>query len=543
MPITVTELLIGRPSPTSVHFNQTARDAVDLMVEYDYSQIPVVDDNGRPLGMVTSDSILRALRYFGVSLDALRVTDALVDTDEYRAGEDLFDLLDDLRDAYAVLIVDSDRTLTGIVTNYDTTEYFRRRAEDIMLVEDIETMLRNYIRESFKQDDGSVDEETLSEAIKEAMAPRSPEHFDKLTLYNYIELFTLQSRWHRFSSTIKMDVSAVKQLLHSIRSIRNKLAHFRDEITPRQRDELRFCADWLARHQPPSVTSVISPGVTSLSPTPAKTGAESPETTASPQQVDQTIVPPEDAAQEDESRYARLAVWLQARPAEERQTTLTFSQVEEIIDDKLPASARRHYAWWANDTVGHIQSRQWLDAGWRISKVNISEGYVTFSKAEDRERAYVTFFSTLLDELRRVGIPVTYTFASSVSWQTILGMPEDRPYAGYLNFSFTRHRRARAEFYIDAGDQARNKLIFDLLFVRREAIEHELGAKLDWERLDNKRASRIALYRNGVITSSDEQLADLRAWAVDVVGKMHQVFGHHLAEVLEALNTASVTTP
>ena len=89
MPITVAELLIGRPQPTTVRFDQTGRDAVDLMVEYDYSQIPVVDDNGRPLGMVTSDSILRALRYFGVSLDALRVTDALVDTDEYRAGEDL----------------------------------------------------------------------------------------------------------------------------------------------------------------------------------------------------------------------------------------------------------------------------------------------------------------------------------------------------------------------------------------------------------------------------------------------------------------------
>ena len=54
--------------------------------------------------------------------------------------------MDDLRERYAVLIVDGEGTLVGIVTSYDTTEYFRRHSEDMMVVQDIESCLKYYIR-------------------------------------------------------------------------------------------------------------------------------------------------------------------------------------------------------------------------------------------------------------------------------------------------------------------------------------------------------------------------------------------------------------
>jgi hypothetical protein len=50
---------------------------------------------------------------------------------------------------------------------------------------------------------------------------------------------------------------------------------------------------------------------------------------------------------------------------------------------------------------------------------------------------------------------------------------------------------ALAELYIDRGDAAQNKKIFDALFSRKEEIEKACGIKLVWERLDKKRASRI----------------------------------------------------
>lgn len=51
----------------------------------------------------------------------------------------------------------------------------------------------------------------------------------------------------------------------------------------------------------------------------------------------------------------------------------------------------------------------------------------------------------------------------------------------------------RAELYIDLPNQARNKAIFDALLAKRLEIESEFEGKLEWQRLDTKRASRITI--------------------------------------------------
>jgi len=165
MPFIVQDLIAENPTVVVTTPDELVRDALKRMIEHDFSQLPAVDKENRPLGMVTSESILRALTGFGVNLDQLRVEHAIVRTDTYRGDADLFELLNRLRDTYAVLIVDGDGRLIGIVTNYDTSEFFRRRAEDIMLVEDIETMLKDYIQVAFTNESGEVNEDDLEEAV------------------------------------------------------------------------------------------------------------------------------------------------------------------------------------------------------------------------------------------------------------------------------------------------------------------------------------------------------------------------------------------
>lgn len=64
-----------------------------------------------------------------------------------------------------------------------------------------------------------------------------------------------------------------------------------------------------------------------------------------------------------------------------------------------------------------------------------------------------------------------------------------------LGFNYIiRKDDATAELYIDrgTGQAEANKQIFDWLHERKEAIEQQFGCPLSWQRLDDKRSSRIA---------------------------------------------------
>jgi len=137
------------------------------MIDGDFSQLPVVDAEGRAEGMLTSNSIVRALSHFDLTIKEMRVFHAMTEVLTYRTEDELLGLLDDLKNTYAVVAVDKNSRVIGIVTSYDTTEYFRRRGEDIMVGEDIETMLKDYILAAFQNQVGTVDKTALERAIEE----------------------------------------------------------------------------------------------------------------------------------------------------------------------------------------------------------------------------------------------------------------------------------------------------------------------------------------------------------------------------------------
>jgi hypothetical protein len=79
-------------------------------------------------------------------------------------------------------------------------------------------------------------------------------------------------------------------------------------------------------------------------------------------------------------RYDALGAWL-AKQSQSR-VELSFSQIEAILGDPLPRSARRHQAWWANEEsvdTRHVQCRSWLTEGWQAS-ANLAAETVTFVK-------------------------------------------------------------------------------------------------------------------------------------------------------------------
>lgn len=58
----------------------------------------------------------------------------------------------------------------------------------------------------------------------------------------------------------------------------------------------------------------------------------------------------------------------------------TFRDVEAVLGGPLPASARKHQAWWSN-TTSLVSARSWLAAGWRTSNVQIREEKVFFVRS------------------------------------------------------------------------------------------------------------------------------------------------------------------
>lgn len=70
---------------------------------------------------------------------------------------------------------------------------------------------------------------------------------------------------------------------------------------------------------------------------------------------------------------------LQALPSEQRDVTMSFGQIEQIINDKLPISASQYRPWWSNEAKGsHVQARAWLDARWKVDTVNFNQKWVRF---------------------------------------------------------------------------------------------------------------------------------------------------------------------
>lgn len=108
------------------------------------------------------------------------------------------------------------------------------------------------------------------------------------------------------------------------------------------------------------------------------------------------------------------------------------------------------------------------------------------------DRAY---FQSLIDELRNKYTFTKAKIAQPTSWYIF---PTGISGISY-GTSFAQRGRVRAELYIGRKESDKTLQLFDWLHEQKQAIESEFGEDLNWERLDDCRACRITLYREGSI--------------------------------------------
>jgi hypothetical protein len=121
------------------------------------------------------------------------------------------------------------------------------------------------------------------------------------------------------------------------------------------------------------------------------------------------------------------------------------------------------------------------------------------------------------------------------SWTTAKALPRNNRKLAWLNFSFTRQKQIRVELYIDSGDGDRNKHIFDKLYEQKDQIEADYGNGLSWERLNSRRACRIATYRDGFITNNEEELAAIRSWGVDEMVRFEKAIADKAEKAIQSV--------
>lgn len=228
--------------PVTVNLDDSIQNALEIMLENDFDQLPVVSDHGVE-GTVTYKSIVRFVK----SMDnpqveetsvkiALNTNPEFVDPDR-----DIFELFETFAEDEYVLIGEQNNSegnqnnLEGILTRYDIFYFLEHQVRPFLKIGEIENALRILIRESFEDLDQRI-EETFADRAEHDDGYEPPEKLEDFSFDEY-RMFMMRNP-EQLPRRLSQERDMVEDLLEDTRDIRNALLHFRAETDEVDRDEL-----------------------------------------------------------------------------------------------------------------------------------------------------------------------------------------------------------------------------------------------------------------------------------------------------------------
>lgn len=106
-------------------------------------------------------------------------------------------------------------------------------------------------------------------------------------------------------------------------------------------------------------------------------------------------------------------------------------------------------------------------------------------RSRERHRGRLQFWTELLKHAKTVSDLHANISPNRFTW---IGAKRHGHNWNYVSLK----DETRTELYIDGGDATQNKALFDALKAHRQAIEVKFGGELLWERLNDRKASRIS---------------------------------------------------
>lgn len=86
------------------------------------------------------------------------------------------------------------------------------------------------------------------------------------------------------------------------------------------------------------------------------------------------------------SKYAPLERFLAGQSVPE--LTMTFAEIERVLEAPLPPSAYKHRPWWSNSPENSSMTRAWLNAGFKSADVDLVKRTLTFQRVGSGARQY-----------------------------------------------------------------------------------------------------------------------------------------------------------
>jgi len=221
---------------------------------------------------------------------------------------------------------------------------------------------------------------------------------------------------------------------------------------------------------------------------------------------------------------ANIAIWIASRPTEEH--TKAIEWLNEITPDDISFYLIKVEAI-------KIESQPLAAPLFTIIKGPSEESKQIGTEKKEYAQRHVLrkqFWTQLLEKTKEKTKLHQNVSPAIHSW---IGTGAGKSGIGY-NYVIT-NKYASCEIYLDRGkefeDPNINKIRFDQLFKHKDEIEKEFGGKLNWERLEGRRASRISVRFEGVGLKDQDKWDNLQEKMIDAMVRLEKAFKPYMKQL------------
>jgi hypothetical protein len=155
----------------------------------------------------------------------------------------------------------------------------------------------------------------------------------------------------------------------------------------------------------------------------------------------------------------------------------------------------------------------------------------TEAEVKNRHKIRLSFWAAFLKNIK--GKSCLFQNSNPVKDHWIVAGGTGITYVSYqLNIT-----KSDASVQLNFGrfSQAENKALYDALFIHKDEIEKSFGEPLVWERMDDKKSSRVSFYKAGFNYFNEEEWQTIILFLIEKVNKLEIAVKPYFTEIKASL--------